>query len=102
MARYRFGGKQILSSVLFTTCIWLFLTSFLYRLGWFKVLWGFLPESQAMPFPAENYGLILILLIYMGVVGRLILPMQGVLSYFLELVTDWLAFGVLYRFLLGF
>ncbi|NLJ33272.1 MAG: site-2 protease family protein [Firmicutes bacterium] len=69
-----------------------------------KVLWGFLPESQAYAFSRlENYGpIILILLIYMGVVGRLILPMVGVLSYFLELVTDWLVFGVLYRFLLGF
>lgn len=69
-----------------------------------KVLWGFLPAAQAHSFSKlESYGpIILIILIYLGLVGRILLPLVSVLSYFLETITDWLVFGVIYRFLLGF
>ncbi|NLP17609.1 MAG: site-2 protease family protein [Firmicutes bacterium] len=69
-----------------------------------KVLWGFLPPSRAHAFSKlETYGpIILIILIYLGLVGRIILPIVAVLTHFLETITDWLVFGVIYRFLLGF
>jgi len=69
-----------------------------------KILQGILPGPQAYAYSQlESYGpIILIVLIYLGVVGKILYPLVSLLSGILEGLTNWLVFGLLYRFLFRF
>lgn len=69
-----------------------------------KILKGILAGTQAHTFSQlETYGpILLVLLLYLGVIGQILLPLVSLLTSLLEMVGNWLVFGIIYRVLLGF
>jgi len=69
-----------------------------------KILQGILPGPQAYAYSQlEVYGpIILIVLIYFGVVGKILYPVVSFLARILEVLSPGLVFGLLYRFLFKF
>lgn len=69
-----------------------------------KIVMGLLPNEQANTFSQfEVYGpIVLILLVYLGGVGRILSPLITNLSLLLDTISNWLVFGLFYRFLLRF